>query len=214
MSYELYIERLMQFFTSGSFREEVAEAKKKFFSRAGVFDEESPDFEYKTSQFTDWYLFGRPLLICGLTPIQLAIKNADFPITEEERPYFENLAANRHSLFEFLKIKGADVFLRDLLKDENIVVENASVTIGFNPEEIFETRLIPHQGNYVFTKSFCFHPAEATPYIRKECQKAKGLDREDWEQLISKLFMMRYKHDQYKHVKLNLIYSNQATIRV
>src|SRR4051812_8493915 len=106
--YDALIERMMQYFTQGAYREDVAEAKKKFFSRAGVFDEESPDFETKTAQFTDWYLFTRPLLKSGLTPIQSALKNAEYEISEQQRPMYENMAANRHSLFEFTKLKGSD----------------------------------------------------------------------------------------------------------
>ena len=45
------IDRLITFFTSDTFKEEVAKAKKDFFDESGVMDEENQDFEMRMTQF-------------------------------------------------------------------------------------------------------------------------------------------------------------------
>lgn len=219
MNYELLIDKLMQHFTSGKYSEEVSVAKKEFFERAGMFDENSSDFEMKMAQFSDWYIMGRPLQSQGMTPLKYVLEGtSDYNVDEEVRPFYENLSSSIHSLFEFLKLKGEDLHIKDLVSNQKYVLKKSTMTIGFNKDEIFETRLIPHEDNYVFGKSFCFHPPSANRFINKEIKRVKkaGDDvREvEKEKLIIRLFKMRYKHEQYKHVEVKDIYSNDSKLRL
>src|ERR1044071_5160192 len=114
MNYEPYIEKLMQHFTGKSYMSEVEAAKGDFFERAGTFDEASLDFELKMAQFTDWYLFTRKMDASGRSAVEMVLDDDSYPIKEEERPFYLNLRNSRHSLFEFSKLKGDDVYIRDL----------------------------------------------------------------------------------------------------
>ncbi len=220
MNHETLIDEILHHFSTGSFAGEVMNAKKQFFELAGVFDEESGEFEQKMTQFIDWYLFTRPLSFSGLTPIQMVEQGQGnfFPqqSTSEE---IQALVRGRHSIFEFIKIKNSDVYLRDQFTGEKIIIKNSSVTVGFEKDHLFETRLFPQNDTFVFGASFCIHPPKASRYILKEIKRVKKIkdnnekEREK-EALLIKLFKMRYKFEQYKHVDLQEIYTNKPRLKV
>lgn len=211
------IDRLMQTFTSEKFQAEVQLAKKDFYERAGVFDQASDEFEMKMAQFADWYLFSRPLQDHAQPPIQLADAR-HLEVSEEEALLIEALKQSRHSLFEFNKIKGSDVYVKDLLVGEKLVIKNSPYTTGFSRTELFEARLAPMAGDFHFCPAFCFHPDQASKYILKEIKRVKKIkDAEqrsvEKELLMAKLFKMKYKQQQYKHVKVLDIYSDEPKLR-
>lgn len=216
MIYEPLIEKLMQYFTADSFIEEVRHGKDEFFKRAGIFDEESPDFEMKMAQFADWYLFSRKLNKFGVPPVKVDVDLKQVGISESELPLYNNLRNSRHSLFEFLKLKNHDIYVRDLLLAQKLVIQKSPVTEGFTRDEIFEARLIPHEESFIFSGAYCFHPPQAQRFIRKEIKKLRKVPEADLaearEQMIARLFRMRYKFDQYRHVQLEQIYTNDSKL--
>ena len=208
------IDRLITFFTSDKFQEEVARAKKDFFDESGVMDEENQDFEMRMTQFLEWYLFTRTLNGIGITPAFYALQLPEFKMTAEERPLFEKLAVTRHSLFEFLKIRGDDIYVRDLFLNKKIVIPNSPINIGFSREEFFDARLVPDGENFQFSRAFCFHPEEASKFILSEIKRIKkaGKPGED-ETFMLRLLKMRYKYEQYRHLKLEYVYTNEKKVR-
>src|ERR1044072_8102229 len=100
MIFEPYVEKIIQFYTSPNYREDVNEAKNQFQEVAGSFDESSADFEAKMAQFTDWYVFTRKLKRQGEAPIEYCLDDPKFPMKPEERPLYFSLRNSRHSLFE------------------------------------------------------------------------------------------------------------------
>lgn len=212
--YENLIDRLILFFTGERFKDDVAIAKKDFFDEAGVMDEENYSFEMRMTQFLEWYLFTRKLTEPQLTPAQYALQLEDFQMTSQERPDFENLAATRHGLFEFIKIRGEDIHIKDLWLNKKIVIPNSPINIGFNRDEIFDARLIPVGENFQFSRAFCFHPAEASRYILGEIKRIRKLENPaEEEAFMLRLLKMRYKYEQYRHLKLEYVYTNEKKIR-
>lgn len=213
MSYESLIERLIAYFTGPKFVKDISAAKREFFDDAGIMDEATPDFEVRMTQFLDWYLFSRGLHQVHLTPSQYALQISDFKMEPSERPAFENLANVRHSLFDFNRVRGSDIYVQDLFSDEEIVIRNSDVRIGFNRDEIFDARLIPNGEERVFAKGFCFHPVEASRFITGEIKKLRKASDEEREILMLRLLKMRYKYDQYRHLKLDFIYTTEKKVR-
>lgn len=212
--YDDLIDRLTVFFTSDKFQEDVTAGKKEFFDEAGIMDEENHAFEMRMTQFLEWYLFTRKLDRIGLTPAQYALQIEDFSINADERPAFENLASTRHSLFEFLKIRGPDIYVKDLLLNKKLVIYNSPIQIGFSREEIFDARLIPDGDGFHFSRAFCFHPAEASKYILGEIKRLRKLeDPLEDEAFMLRLMKMRYKYEQYRHLKLEYVYTNEKKVR-
>ena len=188
-----------------------------FFNKAGVMDEESPDFEMKMMQFVDWYCLTRPLNISAKRPIEACFDEPKFSMSEEEKPYFVSLLNHRHSLFEFLKFSGKDLTIRDLFSQYKLTIKDSPITIGFEKNEIFEGRLIPYKDSFIFSRAFCFHPPQAKKFILKEVKMARKLpameQAETRESLILTLYRMRARFDQYKHVDATRIYSNDSGIQ-
>lgn len=211
------IDRLMQAFTSEKFQSEVRLAKKDFYDRAGVFDQASDEFEMKMAQFADWYLFSRPLTDVARPPIQIADAK-HLNVTEDEIPLFEALKQSRHSMFEFNKIKDSDVYVKDLFVGEKLAIKNSPYTTGFSRSELFEARLAPLGDDFHFCPAFCFHPDKASKYIFREIKRVKKIKDPqkkslEKESLMAKLFKMKYKQQQYKHVKVLDIYSDESKLR-
>lgn len=214
MNYEHHIEKLLQYFTGSDYTAEVSDAKREFFEQAGILDEATEYFESRMAQFLDWYLFTRELTKVHLTPIQLINEAPPFEMSPEEKAIYTLFGETRHSLFEFVKIKGRDVYIEDLFRGKKIVVQNSNVLVGFNTDEIFEARVIPYNGGFVFAQGFCFHPPEVKKFILKEIKKVKHLDATQQEELMFRLLKMRYKHEQYRHIRVEYIYSNDQKLRI
>jgi hypothetical protein len=216
--YEELIDRLTLHFTNDPYRAEVAAAKKEFFDEAGIMDEESQFFEMRMTQFLEWYLFTRPLSLAigagRVTPAVRALEIEEFVMTADERPAFESLACIRHSLFEFVRIRGEEIHIHDLLLDKPIVIYGSPIRIGFSRDEIFDARLIPDGEQFHFSRAFCFHPAEASRYILAEIKKLrKSKNTSDEETFMLKAIKMRYKYEQYRHLKLDYVYTNEKKVR-
>ncbi len=218
MIYENLVEKIMQHYSSGDHTPEVIQAKKEFFEQAGVFDETSDEFEWKAGQFMDWYVFSRTDKQSQRTPVELAAREQGLKLTPEEQGALVNLINHRHSLFEFKKIKGSDVHIQDLFSGYKHIVKNSPVTEGFDRGQVFEARIIPHEDYFLFSKAFCFHPAQAYKFILKEVKDVKKLPAEEQSEarkrLIARLFRMRSKYDQYRHVDVLEIYSNESKLRL
>jgi len=218
MKYVQLIEDLMQFYASGEFSSEAVQGKNEFYEFAGIFDEQSQNFDLKMAQFTDWYIFSRPLSNFKKTPIQHLVEKRPFRIAEEDEVYYRNMSHTRYSLFEFLKFKGRDLYVCDLFSQYKHTIKDSPVTFGFVHEELFHGRLIPHEDSFVFTPAFCFHPPEATKFVLSEVKKVTKLPESEQaearEKLLMRLFRMRSKFEQYRHVGIQEIYSNDSKIRV
>lgn len=134
--------------------------------------------------------------------------------SEEELQLLEVLKKHRHSIFEFSKIKNGDVYIKDLLKNEKLVVRESSFVFGFDPDELFEVRLIPSGDSYMFTRGFCFHPDSAKKFILSEVKRHRKDQDLDPNIMMLRLIKMRYKFEQYKHVKPEVIYSNEGKLGI
>lgn len=212
--YEKLIEKILNHFVSEGFKDELALAKKEFFENAGTLDENSDHYESRMAQFYDWYFFTRELKGFGQTPLDSCQLVRELRFSDEELKALEVLRRNRHSLFEFIKIKNGDVYIKDLLANKKLIVKESSYVFGFDPDEIFEARLIPNGESFVFTRGFCFHPESVKKFIMGEVKRHRKDPDLDPDILMLRLTKMRYKFEQYKHVKPEMIYSNQGKLGI
>jgi hypothetical protein len=214
MEYEKLIEKILSRFTGDLYRDEVLEAKKTFFGTVGSNEEEPEQFEHHMAQFLDWYLFSRKMGEAERTPIELALTEPSLDLSESEIAMLGVLKSAKHSLFEFLKNKGNDIYLKDLINNKKLVVKDSPVNAGFSTEEYFEARLVPLENNFLFTKGFCFHPSEARKFIKKEIKKVRKEEGRSQEELMLKLIRMRHKYERYKHIKVQYIYTDDPKVKI
>ncbi len=207
---EKLIEKILNHFAGKEFSEELEKAKKEFFDHAVMDQDRTDQYELRMNQFFDWYFFSRKLSNFGQTPLEACLLVRELRFTEPELLLLNILKKNVHSLFEFLKIKNKDVYVTDIIRNHKILVKDSNVLFGFNEEEIFEARLIMVDGKWQFLKGFCFHPFAVKKIILTEVKKFRKNTDLDPENFIFKLMKMRYKFEQYKHVKPEMIYTQEV----
>lgn len=212
--YEKLMEKILGHFVGESFKDELAMAKHEFFVNAGTLDENSDHYESRMAQFYDWYFFTRELKGFGQTPLEACLLVRELRFSAEELQTLEVLKKHVHSIFEFNKIKNGDVHIKDLLANKKLVVKQSPYVFGFDPDELFEVRLIPQGDSYVFTRGFCFHPESAKKFILGEVKNHRKDPDLDPDVMMLRLIKMRYKFEQYKHVKPELIYTNESKFGV
>ncbi len=212
--YEKLMEKILGHFVGESFKDELAMAKQEFFVNAGTLDENSDHYESRMAQFYDWYFFTRELKGFGQTPLEACLLVRELRFSEEELQAIEVLKKHSHSIFEFNKIKNGDVYIKDLLANKKMVVKASPYVFGFDPDELFEVRLIPHGDSYMFMRGFCFHPESAKKFILSEVKRHRKDPDLDPDVMMLRLIKMRYKFEQYKHVKPELIYTNEGKLGV
>ena len=215
MIFEEVLDRLLTLYTSDEYASEIVQAKVEFFERSiPSVDDDTAQFNLRMSQFLDWYLFTRKLTGPALTPIEFALQDRKFPKRDSDTEHFKSLLNATHSVFEFIKMKDNDIYIKDLFTGDKIVMKNSDVNAGFNKDDLFSVRIIPHGDTFVFAKGFCFHPPEARKYISKEIKTNKKAPQEEKEKLLLKLLRMKNKVDQYKHILPKYIYTNENAFRV
>lgn len=200
--------KLVGHFASTNFVEELNLAKKEFFENAGTLDEGKPNYTLRMNQFYDWYFLTRPLKGYMQTPLNVCNIQRDLRLTEEDKQTLELLRKAKHSLFELLKVKKTEITLKDLFKNEKVVVDTDQHIFEFDEKEFFEARIVEVGGKKHFLKGFCFHPESAQKFILNEVkvyQKNPDLNPSDFMVRLNK---MRYKFEQYRHVKPEMIYTN------
>lgn len=210
--YYQLMEKILHHFAGEAFRDEVRMAKSEFFDNAGILDEKSDHFELRMSQFFDWYFFTREMKGYALTPLESIHTVRELRFSPEETGLIEKLRAHRHSLFEFIKLKDNNIHIKDLLRGSKLIVKESPWTYGFDSDEIFEARLIPFEDTFVFTKGFCFHPVDAKKFILSEIKRHKKDPDLNPEDMMLRLIKMRYKFERYRHVKIDMIYSNESKV--
>lgn len=213
-SYFSVIDKILAHFAGPLFVEEMKKAKSEFFDNAGILEEKSDQYELRMSQFFDWYFFTRELTGYGETPLDVAQMARELRFSDEEVKILANLKKHRHSIFEIVKNKGTDVIVRDLRFGDKLTVKNSDWSSTLSPDLIFEARVLPSGQDWIFTKGFCFHPADARKFILDEIKRHKKDPDLDPEAMMLKLIKMRYKFERYKHVKIDMIYSHQSKLGV
>ena len=170
------LDTITNHFTSGDYFREVYGAKKDYFESLGVISEEDPDFENQMDVFMGWYLFDRPLEQHDLPPVLLYYRKNLGTLASEQEALYKALTEFRHSIFELLKQKDSTYIVRDLSNKEKYEVQDSQFRAGFSKGDVFEARLIPEGGGYVFANGFCFHPKEAYKFIESQMKKIREED--------------------------------------
>lgn len=213
MYYDVFkksLQKMIGYYTGKEFTEELKEAKTVFFDNTGSLDENKPNFNLRMHQFYEWYFLTRPLKSYMQTPLNVCDQHRDLRLTEEDLKAIEILKnTQQHILFEYIKMKNGVVFVKNLMTNKKMEIQQGNLVFGFDSKEFFQARIIEIHDKKYFLDSFCFHPESSQKFILSEIktlQKNPDLSLEDF---LLRLNKMRYKFEQYKHVKPELIYTNE-----
>jgi hypothetical protein len=204
-----FLDRILSAYSKGDYYEEVKRAKDEFFERTGKVAEGSETFENQMRAFIDWYLFDRPLERSQLCPVKLFTLEHRNELEPGELEIFESFAQSIHSVFELLKVRQDDVYLKDLVTSEKYIVEESEISKGFSKGDVFESRLLKYRDRLVFANSFIFHPPECRSFIQKQIKQVRYLEPAQKLKLFQKLASMRLKTEQYPHIDVKHIYTDK-----
>lgn len=212
MNYDVFkqcLKKLIRFYAGDEFSDELNLAKKEYFENTGSIDENKPNYNLRMHQFYEWYFLTRPLKSYMKTPLAVCDQQRGLRLTEDDVRTIEILKnTHQHLLFEYIKIKGSTIVVKNLLTNKKIEIELSNLVFGFDSKEFFQAHIVEIDGKKYFLDSFCFHPESSQKFILGEIkllQKNPDLSLDD---LLLRLNKMRYKFEQYKHVKPELIYTN------
>jgi len=203
------LDKLLAWASAPERQSELVTAKAAFSERTGEAHEEDRSFEARLALFVEHYLFDRDMDGSDAPPARLYLERNRAAILPEEEPAFAALASTVHGIFEVRKL-GTKLGLRVrevLSHTEYDVVERRGL-VGLNKGDILEARLVPVDGNHVFTGNFLYHPAEARKAILKEAKRRRKADpgADASREFAYDLARLALKLERYKSVPVENIY--------
>lgn len=207
--YQKYLEPIIEEFTTGKYYREVYQAKQEYFEKAGVVYEDDPEFEQRMCIFMDWYIFNRDLPGVDLPPARYYFRQKKNDFTSEELNIYKDLCHTVHSLFRLKRFtwNAKGLVVQDLFSSKTYKVVDPAINRGFTRGDIFETRIIPFQNTFEFSKGFCFHPIEMESFILGEIKKVRFQEKSRQTRLILQLAAMKLKHLRFSHIDVKHIYT-------
>jgi hypothetical protein len=206
--------KVVSHFTAGVYADELLSAQKDFFNNTGTLDENKANYTLRMRQFFDWYFLTRKLSSHMQTPLFVAMDQRSLRLSDADQASLIVLSKHKHSLYEFLKLKKDTVFLKDLLTLKKIEVSAEGQLFNFDPKETFEARIIQIDQKNYFLKGFCFHPESALKYILEQLKNIRANPDLDIKEFLLRLNKMRYKLEQYRHIKPEMVYTNENKLNL
>jgi hypothetical protein len=191
----------------------LLEARRGHFARVGEPHEEDKSYEVRMNGLLDHYLYdfrpdGRD------TTLALFLRDGAGDLTTDERAAMRDLGRNQHALLEVRKIRTGIVEVEDVFTGaRHDVVERRSV-LALAKGDIFEARLLPHEGKLHFSASSIYHPREVRRAILKEAKRrAKATPpgrHPDVDDFLAQLSRMALRLERYRNVRVESIYDFDA----
>lgn len=206
-SYQPYLDRLTAYASVEGRKPDLLVAKADYQKLTGeVFDEDKA-FEMRMASFLDWYLFDRPSPTTAKTPAQEFLEQMTGAVNEEELSAFRGFTETIHGLFEVRKLGKGTVRLRELFSAKDHDITERRQMVGLEKGDLIEARLIPFQGELLFSAAFCYHPREASKLILKEVKRRKKKEPErPREELTWDCARRALKADRYRQIAVEKIY--------
>jgi hypothetical protein len=180
------LEQLFEFIAQHIPAEKIMQAKKVYQQTTGEIYEDDKSYNIRMALFLEWYLLDNYIPDTQRTILENIIEENQSAWAQNHLEACRDITNNIQALFEVKKIRDNSVTVLDLFKDEKYLVNEADSKLVFRKGDIFQGRIVPHQGNWNFTGYFCFHPSKAQRYIKDEAKKIFSLLR-SWQKELSGL---------------------------
>jgi len=203
-------EKLLAWATSEARKEELLAARRDYFDRHGEPHEEDKSFETRMNGMLDHYLYDFRPPGSSETTIGIFMREMGPQLTTDELALYRVLARSVHGVFEVKRIKAGQVRLRDLFTDVQHEVTERRQMLGLSKGDLLEARLLPFQGQLLFSGAFLYHPQEVRKIVLAEVKRlrkeaGKG-GSPDVESFIATLSRMAFKLERYRNVKVESLY--------
>lgn len=210
--YQPYLDELIAYATSEEKKADVLAAKAEFHSLTGEVFEDDKQFEMRMASFLDFYLFDRKSPQTGLTPAEEYHQKQAAIYQSERAKGFKSFTETVHALFEVRKLGKGTVRLRELFGGKDVEVTERRQLVGLEKGDIIEARLIPFDGQLLFSSAFCCHPRGAFKSILKEVKRRKKKEpNRPPKEMVWECARMALKVDRYRQIAIEKIYDFEAS---
>jgi len=187
----------------------LLEARRTWFARVGEPHEEDKSFEHRMNGLLEHYLHDYRPDGTNRT-IDLYLRDGAFDLTTDERAQVRDFGRSRRALFEVRKIRPGVMELDEVLGGARHEVVERRAVVALAKGDIFEARLVPHDGKLHFAAAFLYHPREVRRAILKEAKRlveaAPPGQAPDVDEFLAQLSRMALRLERYRNVRVESIY--------
>ena len=191
----------------------LLEARRTWFARVGEPHEEDKSFEHRMNGLLEHYLHDYRPDGTNRT-IDLYLRDGAFDLTTDERAQVRDFGRSRRALFEVRKIRPGVMELEEVLGGARHDVVERRAVVALAKGDIFEARLVPHDGKLHFAAAFIHHPREVRRAILKEAKRlveaAPPGQAPDVDEFLAQLSRMALRLERYRNVRVESIYDFDA----
>ncbi len=180
------LEQLFEFIAQHIPAEQIMQAKKEYQQTTGEIYEDDNSYNTRMALFLEWYLLDNYIPGTQKTILENIIEENQTTWDEKHLEACQNITNNIQALFEVKKVRDNSVMVLDLFNDEKYMVDEDDSKLAFRKNDIFQGRIVLHQGKWNFTGYFCFHPSKTQRYLKDEARKFFLLQR-SWQKELTGL---------------------------
>ena len=191
--------------------EQLLQAKDEFFFLTGKLKEDEQDFANRINAFLLWFLFDRRPRDLTFSPLLFYKLQLEKEGNKAEIALLNEQVAHIHSIFQFIRIKGGQTVIKDIVTGKKHLIHDENFLIGVTKGVYFETRLLYFEGHLCFANYFIRHPAAVKKGIRKKIKAIRG-DRKALKKFFLKLHSYNTKWNKYRNINVHNIYHFDQSI--
>jgi len=180
------LEQLFEFIAQHIPSEQIMQAKKEYQQTTGEIYEDDNSYNTRMALFLEWYLLDNYVPDSQKTILENIIEENQSTWDKNHLEVCRDITNNIQALFEVKKVRDNSVTVLDLFNDEKYLVDEEDSKLAFRKNDIFQGRIVPHQGKWNFTGYFCFHPSKTQRYLKDEAKKIFLLQR-SWQKELTGL---------------------------
>ena len=180
------LEQLFEFIAKNIPAEQVMQAKKDYQQTTGEIYEDDNSYNTRMALFLEWYLLDNYIPGTQSTILENIIEDNQHTWDQSHLEACQDITNNVQALFEIKKVRDNSVTVLNLFNEEEYEVDEEDSKLVFIKKDIFQGRIVPHQGKWNFTGYFCFHPSKTKRYLKDEAKKIFLIQR-TWQKELAGL---------------------------
>jgi hypothetical protein len=209
------IDETIERFGGGDYTERITAARQEYDGRRGRVFEDEELWEAWTQGFLEWYVIERvpgsaeaaegPIAARGRPAVAQVLLDARGRGDARREAAARAWLASHRSLFEVRALSAGRVELLDLIGGAQFWVREPRAMLGVSVGDVAEMRLVGFDGEVLFGRTFCFHPAGTRDAIVAHVRqmRALGSARQD---IVDFFASLRIRCERYRHVPPVRIY--------
>jgi hypothetical protein len=205
------LEQLFEFIAQHIPAEQIMQAKKEYQKTTGEIYEDDKSYNTRMALFLEWYLLDNYIPGTQNTILENIIEENPLTWDQSHLEACRDITNNIQALFEVKRVRDKSVTVLNLFNKEKYLVDEDYSKLTFRKNDIFQGRIVYHQGKWHFTGYYCFHPRKTQRYLKDEAKKIL-LIKQTWLKELGDLEKVLSK--QEKKLSKNTKYIKKIKIKI